>query len=36
MNVVYRWNNDSADYFLKDKPEKVEDIFWGIAKFVKE
>ena len=26
----------ACDYFLKDKPERVEDIFWGIAKFVKE
>lgn len=26
----------ACDYFLKDKPEKVSDIFWGIAKIVKE
>lgn len=26
----------ACDYFLKDKPEKVSDVFWGIAKFIKE
>lgn len=26
----------ACDYFLKDKPEKVSDVFYGMAKIIKE